>query len=288
MLAGFVIALVTLAVRLVFPPSGGRMQLMTLPGPSGPRVLNRILDEQDIVLFGAQAGPYLGAISPAEKNSLDLKFSQAFDEMKTHGVTPLSPFLTSYLNQQRPDVFDVVIAEPTARAAARNGIIFLHGFGGNFAVQCWLMAKAGDHIDAVTVCPSTDPSGYWWNAKGQAIVRETLSYLQQRGLERIYLAGLSNGAIGASRLAESLEADLAGLILISGADPGAAGTDLPVLLLHGRNDERIPASLMERYAAAAGANASYHLLDGDHFLLLKLAEETQAVIAAWLQQQETP
>jgi hypothetical protein len=286
LMSGTAIVLITLAVRLLFPPSGERVSLMTLPGASGPRLLNRILDEQDVVLFGAQAAPYLGAISPTEKNSLDLKFFQTFQEMNTQGVTPLSPFLATYLFQQRPGVFDVVIAEPRTRRAPKAGIIFLHGFGGNFTLQCWLMAKAGDRIDAVTVCPSTDPSGYWWNSQGQSILHETLTYLQQRGVKRIYLAGLSNGAIGASRLANQFQGDLAGLILISGADPAAAMTDLSVLLLHGKNDERIPVSVMERYASAAGAKDSYHRFDGDHFVLLKQADEVQAVIVDWLRQQE--
>ena len=206
--------------------------------------------------------------------------------MNVQGVTPLSPFLTTYLNQQNPTNFDIVIAEPDSGTPPKTGIVFLHGSGGNFTVQCWLMATAGDYIDAVTVCPSTEPSGSWWNSKGQSILQETLIYLQQRGVERIYLAGLSNGAIGASRLADQLKNNLEGLILISGADPNAAITELPVLVLHGKYDERIPVSIMERYASAAGPTATYHLLEGDHFLLLKQVDQVQEVIIDWLRQQE--
>lgn len=280
------ISFVTVTSRILFPPSGTRMNLTTLPGQSGPRVLNRILNEQDAVLFGAQVAPYLGAISSTERNSLDVTFSQTFQEMKAEGVTPLSPFLTTYLNQQRPNEFDVVIAEPNSETPPKTGIIFLHGFGGNFTVQCWLMAKAGNQVNAITVCPSTSPIGAWWNPQGQAILQETFNYLHKRGVEHIYLAGLSNGAIGASRLADQLKSDVRGLILISGADPNAPMTDLPVLLLHGENDERIPASLMERYTSAAVSNATYHVFEGDHFLLLKQADQVQAVIVSWLRQQE--
>ena len=285
-LVGGAIACATVIIRTIFPPSGTRMNLITLPGSSGPRLLNRILNEQDVVLFGAQITPYLGAISSSEKQSLDVKFSQAFHEMNVQGVTPLSPFLTTYLNQQNPTNFDIVIAEPDSGTPPKIGIIFLHGFGGNFTVQCWLIATAGDYINAVTVCPSTDPGGSWWNSKGQSILQETLIYLQQRGVERIYLAGLSNGAIGASRLADQLKNELKGLILISGADPNAAITELPVLVLHGKYDERIPVSIMEGYASAAGPNATYHLLEGDHFLLLKQVDQVQKVIIDWLRQQE--
>lgn len=285
-LTGSMLALTTAAGRIMFPPSGTQMNMITLPGQTGPRLQNRIFNEQDIVLFGAQVAPYLGAISPSEKNSLDIKFSQAFKEMTIQGVTPLSPFLTTYLNQQRSNEFDAIISDPGSGTTRRNGIIFLHGFGGNFTLQCWLMTTAGDHIDAVTVCPSTDPSGSWWNAKGQSILRETIIYLQQRGVQRIYLAGLSNGAIGASRLADQLQDKLKGLILISGADPNAVITEMPVLVLHGRYDERIPVSPMEQYTSAAGSNATYHLFEGDHFLLLKQAEQVQGVIIDWLREQE--
>ena len=282
LLSGITVTFLTIGNRIMFPPAGARMNLVTLPGGAGPRQLNRILDEQDVVLFGTQAAPYLGAISPLERESLDLKFSQAFQEMKAQGVTPLSPFLTTYLGRQSPNEFDVVIAEPSSGKRPTTGILFLHGFGGNFTLQCWLMAQAGDSIDAITVCPSTDPSGYWWNSQGQSILQETIAYLHQRGVERIYLAGLSNGAIGASRLAVQFKQDLAGLILISGADPNATMTDLPVLLLHGKYDERIPVSVMEQYASAAGLTATYHLFEGDHFLLLKQFDAVQEVIVTWL------
>ena len=285
-LAGGLLAFTTIALRILFPPSGTHMNMITLPGQTGPRLLDRVFNEQDIVLFGAQVAPYMRAISSSEKKSLDIKFSQAFHEMSVQGVTPLSPFLTTYLNQQHPNHFDIVVAEPRSGTPPTTGILFLHGFGGNFTVQCWLMAEAGDYIDAVTVCPSTEPSGSWWSSKGQSILRETLTYLQQRGVERIYLAGLSNGGIGASRLADQLKQDIVGLILISGADPNAAITELPVLVLHGKYDERIPVSVMEAYASAAGPSATYRLFEGDHFLLLKEADQVQKAIIDWLRPQE--
>jgi len=285
--AGSALVFAVLAARILFPPSGTQINMITLPSQRGPRLVNRILNEQDVVLFGTQVAPYLGAVSPSERKSLDSKFSQTFNEMARQGATPLSPFLATYLNQQHANEFDVVIAEPSSGAAPETGIIFLHGFGGNFTLQCWLIAKAGDHINALTACPSTSPNGAWWNSQGQSILQETLTYLHQRGIERVYLAGLSNGAIGASRLADQLQDNLTGLILISGADPDATITGLPVLLLHGKYDERIPVSLMERYVSAAGPNAAYHLFEGDHFLLLKQADQVQEVIVDWLSQQES-
>ena len=286
MLAGSTIAAVTMTARLIAPPTGTQIYMMTLPAQSGPRLVNRILNEQDAVMFGSQVGPYIGFISPAEQKSLIPEFSHVFNEMKNLGATPLSPFLATYLKMERPDAFDTVMAEPISDKAPTIGIIFLHGYGGNFTVQCWLVAKAAHGIGAVTLCPSTGMNGSWWDSQGESILKETVAYLHRRGITRIYLAGLSNGAIGASRLANQIQNDCAGLILISGADPSATMTKLPVLLLHGKYDERIPVSLMERYVSAAGSKATYFLFESDHFLLLKQADQVQEVMINWLSQQE--
>ena len=248
-------------------------------------MLNRIFNEQDMVLFGSQIAPSIGFVSQREYQSLIPTLTQTYGEMDVEGITPLSPVLTTYLGWQQPDAFDVLIAAPST-GKSETGILFLHGFGGNFTLQCWLIAKAANRIGAVTLCPSTDPSGQWWKQQGTAILQESLDYLHRLGVKRIYLAGLSNGGIGASRLAGRFQGDLAGLILISGADPYAEITPLPVLVIHGQSDERIPASIAGDYAEASKPNSTYLLLDGDHFVLLKEAGKVQAAIVDWLSKQD--
>jgi pimeloyl-ACP methyl ester carboxylesterase len=283
-LLGTTLILAIIALRMLFPPSGSRLVLTSLPSHSGAHWLNRIFDEQDVVLFGARVGLLLGFISPAENNGLVPALAEAYGQMQE--ATPLSPFLVTYLNQQHPSAFDVVVAEAAEDTQPKQGIIFLHGFGGNFTLQCWLMARAGERIGVMTVCPSTRPSGDWWSPQGVEILHQTLAYLQQRGVERIYLAGLSNGGLGASRLAQRFESALAGLILISGADPDAPITRLHVLVIQGNKDERVPVWVAERYIAAAGTASTYLLLEGDHFVLLRQADRVQGAIADWIKLQE--
>jgi pimeloyl-ACP methyl ester carboxylesterase len=117
-------------------------------------------------------------------------------------------------------------------------------------------------------------------------LEETIFYLRERGVERIYLAGLSNGGIGASRLANQYQSDLAGLILISGADPTSVPVALPILVIHGETDERIPVSMIEDFVLVSGSKATYHLFEGDHFVLLKQADQVQNAVANWLMEQE--
>jgi len=283
-LLGVALFLATFTLRLIFPPSGSRLILTTFPSQSQPRWWDRILNEQDAVLFGARFAPYLGLFSPAENDGLVTAFAETYRVMQ--GATPLSPFLSTYLNQQQPNAFDSLIDTPPTATPPTRAIIFLHGFGGNFTLQCWLVAHAGEQVGALTICPSTGPTGNWWSSDGTAILQQTLNYLHQRGMKRVYLAGLSNGGIGASRLAHRFERDLAGLILISGADPDAVVTGLPVLVVQGKADERIASSVVERYVAAVGRSGRYLLLDGDHFVLLKQAERVQGAIADWIIQHE--
>jgi hypothetical protein len=56
--------------------------------------------------------------------------------------------------------------------------------------------------------------------------------------------------------------------------------------VQGLADERIPASIAERYAAEAGTASTYLPLKGDHLILLKEADQVQAAITDWLIQQE--
>ena len=210
----------------------------------------------------------------------------AYAAMDEAGETTSSPFLSTYLGRQCPGSFDTLVGEPAGGGPARTAVVFLHGFAGNFAVQGWLVAQAAGKIGAVTVCPSVGWRGDWWTEDAQQTVRKTLDYLGARGVKRVYLAGYSNGAVGTCRLAPRLSSELAGLILISGADPHAADAGLPVLAVQGNADQRMPAALAIEAIQQAGKRGTYRDFDGDHLLLAKRAQEVQEALAAWLRQQE--
>jgi predicted esterase len=276
--------LLTASLRLV-TPSSSTMMVTALPAAS-PRWLNHLIAEQDLVLFGERLAALSGRVlSVAEDADLVPALYRAYQAMETTDHVSFSPIVSTALHQQQPDAFDVVIVEPSS-GVPHAAVLFLHGFAGNFTIQCWLVAQAAREIQAVTVCPSVGWRGMWWTPDGEQIVRTTIAYLRQRGIERIYLAGSSNGGIGVTHLAPRLSGDLVGLIFISGVDADVPLPALPSVIVQGTTDARMPALLARQAAQAAGAGTTYHEVPGDHFILAKQADMVRMALGNWLQDHE--
>jgi pimeloyl-ACP methyl ester carboxylesterase len=201
------------------------------------------------------------------------------------GVFP-SPFAGTYLNFQQSDSFDAIIIQPEINSHPEVGVIFLHGFMGNVTAQCWEIAQAVNRFGSVTVCPSTDWQGRWWQPQGEAILQATFRYLREQGIQRIYLGGFSNGGFGISRLTAQLgkEQGLRGLFFIDGIFNGANIREmgLPVLIIQGTQDERMPATEARQTAEIIGDLGMYVELDSDHFLIMKQPDLVQDALANWL------
>jgi predicted esterase len=281
--AGLILLLVTAGARLLSPINNSVVKVIILPEGIRTSWLNDLFDEQDVTLFAERLLSLFGAISPDEDQNLLPAMQAAFAAMRDESGQTSSPFIRTYLRLQRPDSFDLVIVEPDAAQIPDVGVIFLHGYTGNFTMPCWVFAQDFRTINAVTVCPSVGWRGDWWTPDGEATVRTTLTYLHERGVNRIYLAGLSNGAVGASEMAGRIASDLAGLILISGISSDPADSGLPTLLIQGAHDTRMPADIMRAYA---GDDATYIELDSDHFMMLKQADAVYDSINTWLEHQE--
>ncbi len=266
------------------------LKVIELPSTNHTRWLNSLLDEQDSVVFGEAVLYFLGGVTPHEDGAITSALSTAYAEtQKENGVFP-SPFLSTYLGFQRPAAFDAVVVEPTAAPKSPIGVVFLHGWMGNVTVQCWQMAQAVSKIGAVTVCPSTSWKGDWWTPDGEAIIQATFRYLLGRGIQRIYLGGFSNGGIGIGKLITALatEPALQGLFFIAGVSNGEAvrKTRLPVLVIQGTQDERMPVEAARRFVGEISPQATYVELEADHFLIMKQPHWVQEAISHWLEGQE--
>jgi hypothetical protein len=274
---------ILLAVRML-GAADGMIRMVTLPQGASSRWLGRVVDEQDVALAGARLLAMRWRLPPDEQKHLLPALREAYADMRRDDAFTPSPFFDTLLGRQTPGAFDTLVIEPRGEgrpaSPVKTGVIFLHGYAGSYTLECWLVASAARAVGAVTVCPAKDFSGHWRGEAGEPIVRATLDYLHARGVRRVFLVGLSNGAVGASALAPRFVSSLAGLILISGAPAAGGNAGLPTLVVHGTEDPMASAAAARAFAART--QASYAGFDGGHFVFLVRRAEARAAIANWL------
>lgn len=274
---GLALLALTLCIRTCSAESGNSITMTTTAGSSA-RWLTRIVDEADAALIGGRLAFWSGRVHDSDVPRVPAVMRAAYNKLRAAEGDVPSPVLTTYLGLQSPDGADVIVNGGIEQP--RGALIFLHGFGGGFTLPCWQLAAAARQASLVTYCPSLGWRGDWWTERGRHTLEQTLALLRRRGIERVYLAGLSNGAVGATRLAPRLRGVLRGLILISGAPRGGDAPGVPTLVLHGRHDQM--ASFDSARAYAARFSAAFVDLNAGHFALLLREEEAMSAIANWL------
>lgn len=272
---GAVLIVAVVAVRL-FSAASGQSMTMTCAHGSG-RWLARLIDERDAAVWGARIAFASGHFRDPDTPAVVPALIRAYEELSAQEGDVPSPVVPTYLGLQRRGATDVLAFDTVV--SKRAAFIFLHGFGGSFALPCWQLAHAVSVVGFVTRCPSLGPRGDWWSEEGEAIVRDTIRALREEGIDHVVLAGLSNGGVGAARLAPKLRGAIHGLVLIAGTAPAAA-PGVPVLVLHGARDSMMPASAARAYAVAHGG--TYVDLDGGHFALLLERPRAMAALTSWL------
>ena len=106
--------------------------------------------------------------------------------------------------------------------------------------------------------------------------------------------GLAGAVVSQAGVADMAEADRLGIgggvtRRFAGGDPAAdpirhAPTGTPTLLVHGTDDDTVPAALSERYARKAGAEATLALREGEgHFEHLDPASGAWQVVMDWIE-----
>lgn len=263
-------------------------RIATTPSAGDTRVIDRVIDERDVTVNAARAIRWTHVVRDPDVARLPEAMRDAYDEMhREEGALP-SPLVPTMLGLQgahhASDTLEFVSSsyDPGAKAA-REAVIFLHGSTGNYTLSCWLFARAAARAHMTTSCPSTRFAGDWWQGGGETIVRETVESLHKRGYTRIFLAGLSNGGFGASRLAPRTPGVFAGLILVSGAASDAPDANIPTLVIQGRDDALVSTPSVHAYAMMTGSR--YEELPGGHFALLVERNRASNIIATWLTSQ---
>lgn len=281
---GAVLALAAIALaRALVAGEGRHLQMPASRGEGsasgGARLVDRLVDEGDMAVAGARVLLATGVLRDDEA-ALPSAMTSAYGAMRREQGDAPSPVVATYLGLQEPDAFDLVVVDPErvaeAPATPRSALVFLHGYTGNFDLPCWQIARAVAKAGVVTACPSTRWVGDWWSPAGEATLRRTVDVLHARGVERIVLAGLSNGGFGAAKLVRRMSGTFAGLVLISGADSTTPPAGIPTLVIHGRHDSMASYESARAYAASAGAKLV--TLDAGHFAMLVKSEVADRAI----------
>jgi hypothetical protein len=279
--AGAALVVAPWLVRSIAVRGSERARLTLLPDDGGPRLLSKVYPERDGTLLAAHWLGKTSQLDDDEAAQLPEILQQAFERMDPSADDVPTPAIGTYLGLQSAEHFDtLVLRPPPGRVASDAALIFLHGYAGNFYVYCWEVAQAAAAANLMTLCPSLDASGAWWSPEGEKTLRATLDYAHRTGMNRIYLAGLSNGAAGASVLALSHARELSGLVLISGTR-AEQPPPLPTLVVQGAADRMMSAGTARAYARRS-AQAQYRQIPGGHFILLSRHTQVRPLIGDFL------
>jgi pimeloyl-ACP methyl ester carboxylesterase len=187
---------------------------------------------------------------------------------------------------------------PRPHSARQRGVlIFLHGHGGNTACTPWALREWAEAEGLVVACPSF---GYGnWEAAGALDeverVRQDVLGRYAADPRRVWLAGLSQGGAGVSRVAAARPSDYRGLIFLSATMEPAILTDpafvhgwagRPIFVAQGGADHNVtPASVAAAVALLRRQGARVTELvdpEADHFLFFARTAWITAALSDWL------
>jgi pimeloyl-ACP methyl ester carboxylesterase len=277
---GAVVGLTAVVVaRFAITSQNDHVQVQT---SGGERLVDAILDEEDVSLAATRVIDLTAFGRDPDVPVLMDAMRDGYARMRADVGSVGSPFAATYLGLQSPDAFDTVeIGDRLPSDQAPDTVlVFLHGFAGSFTLPCWQIAHAVRDLAVRTVCPATGWRGEWWSQEGERTVRAVIAAERARGAKHFLLAGLSNGAIGASVLAPRMRGTFDGLLLVSGVDPTAPSAGIPTLALQGSKDAMIPPAIARDYAART--NARRVDLPAGHFALLVEHERAEGAIASFV------
>jgi len=303
LVASFVCALV-LVSAVPSRPSGDVRWRAEWPGrseaPWSPLVL---VDEGDLLSWGL----LLAALAPNvmsfdEADRLRAAFRDAMVDARADAELRAIPtFLGDALNDlfvPRAGPAPLLMYVPPERAGRRLcGLVFVHGFGGNFRAFGPVMRRLADAAHCAAVLPSFG-AGHWWSDDGPDVIAQALQRLQQLADvdgDRLVLVGLSNGGFGVTRAALDARLPFAGLAYLSAIVETehvvteafiARGKDRAFLFLHGFDDTRVPphrARAAAEVLAEHGLHVTTAFRDGaDHFAILREHAWVESTLVTWI------
>lgn len=181
---------------------------------------------------------------------------------------------------------------PHAPGERLPAVIFLHGSGGSWKGYFHLWVEFARRRRMIVAQPSFG-FGFWNLRAGVDRIERTRDLLLARtpaDPSRLYLAGLSNGGRGVTRVLQRDPSRYRGVVLLSAViEPELVTRDLrglSVLVIHGARDERIPREYaQDATAALRELGADVRLLeyaDEDHYVIFTQPDRWRADLARWM------
>lgn len=250
---------------------------------AGAPWLARLVREDESVLAGDALVQALGILTPEARAELD---AAAVDAYARLAVRTAGPGANALLLRSRPDRIESVAWFPPGGGPV-PGIVYLHGFGGLLTPYLGALTEDPRLAGYAIVAPALGFAGEWWTDDGLAVVRRTLDTLPPRvDRDRLYLVGLSNGAVGATAVAAdpALSGRFCGVVGLMGGSGDFGAPRVPTLLVAAEKDDRFPLGYLRgvHRVAASGGPAELVVVPGDHFALLTETASVDAALVGWL------
>ena len=176
-------------------------------------------------------------------------------------------------------------------------IVILHGMGGHgeTTLPRWI-PRLKNHF--AILCPSY-PMGAWWSANAEKLILDLIGQIKKNypvDHNRVFLSGLSNGAIGAFWIGMNHPDRFAGIAPIAGGITERLMRFLvnlrntPIYIIHGKSDPVFPVALLRRvnhiladmkYPAVYREHNETTSAHGGHFM----PDSETKPLAEWLEKQ---
>lgn len=244
--------------------------------------LGSLIQEEDGFSLALPGLSLIGAITSHENIGLKVKLRSEYENMRKRIGDFPTPLVASYLGAQTESSFDLISL--SSGSNSKKAIIFLHGFGGNWSLLCAIFSEIVSPNGFDVFCPTVGPIGLWKEEQGKITIDRTLKMLEDKGYRDIYLAGLSNGAVGVSVHSDYFKQRLKGLILLFGIHSGVAKAELPTLVVFGSQDERFEPMVVREIAKRQTWLPDLLTMtevEGDHFAILKEKWRVSKAIQDW-------
>jgi len=287
--------LLLLATSACLPFFGG-VEPLPVPGIPEAKV------KEDVDLF-------LSTEDPAVENEIldRLKRQNVSNEMvksilKTRNASPTGPSGLQqgleFSHNEKSYPYALYVPESAKPGDAYPLAVILHGMGGSGdnTIEPWVERLSREYI---ILCPSY-PMGAWWAQPAEELVLKLIEKIQKEypvDPDRVFLAGLSNGAIGAYMIGMFYPDRFAGVIPIaSGITPRYMHflvnlKNTPTYIIQGVYDPIFPIELSRRvhqiltdmkYPVTYREHGEKGSAHGGHFL----PEDEVAPLVEWMKKQK--